>query len=147
VERCPHRDQRMILRYSHRVLSLLLSFLPLFFPHLSVSCMGRERSSGCCVILRSRFIGATHNFVPPPLFYTGRRHPPTSFISHSLHTPQSLDLISRLRFPIITTPSLCVRPLLLSLLSYVHITFLPLIPFVVYIFYPTFPFSSVYILP
>jgi hypothetical protein len=26
--------------------------------------MGRERSSGCCVILQSRFIGATHNFVP-----------------------------------------------------------------------------------
>jgi hypothetical protein len=36
--------------------SLFLSLTP---------CMGRERSSGCCVILRSRFIGATHNFVPP----------------------------------------------------------------------------------
>ena len=35
----------------------------------------------------------------------------TSFISHSLHTPQSPDLISCLRFPIITIPSLCVRPL------------------------------------
>jgi len=62
VKRCPHRDQRMILRYSHRV--LLLSFPPSTFPHSSILCMGCERSSGCCVILRSRFIDATHNFVP-----------------------------------------------------------------------------------
>jgi len=62
VEHCPHRDQRMILRYSHRV--LLLSRPPPTFPHSSISCMGCEHSSGCCVILRSRFIDATHNFVP-----------------------------------------------------------------------------------
>ena len=106
--------------------------------------MGRERSSGCCVILRSRFIDATHNFLPSLCFMpdggTYQRH---LYLIVSIHP--SLWISSR--FPIITTPSLCVRPLLLSPLSYVHITFLPLTPFVVYIFYPTFSFSFVYIPP
>jgi len=109
VECRPHRNQRMILRPPRRVLSLLLSF-PRSVLRLSISCMGCERSSGCCVILRSRFIGATPNLFPS--LYARRRHPLTSFISHSLHTPPSLDLISCLRFPTITTPSLCVRPLI-----------------------------------
>jgi hypothetical protein len=144
VERYPHRDQRVILRYSYRVLSLL-SFPPaLVFSSFSLplSCMGRECPSGCCVILRSPFIRAMSN-LSPPQFYAGRRHLPTSFISHRLHTPQSLDLISCLRFPIITTPLLCVRCLspLLSLLSYVHITFLPLTTFVVYISIRPFRFA------
>jgi len=69
----------VILRRSHRVLSLLLSFpCSVFSPHLSISCMGCERSSGCCVILQSHFIGATHNFFPLPCFMpddsTHQRH-------------------------------------------------------------------------
>ena len=142
MERYPHRDQRVILRYPtvscpYCCPAPALVFLLFLSP--SLSCMGRECSSGCCVILRSPFIRATSN-LSPPLFYAGRRHLPTPFISHRLHTPQSLDLISCLRFPIITTPLLCVRCLpLLSLLSYVHIIFLRFEPFrLVYIFRPTF---------
>jgi hypothetical protein len=76
---------------------------------------------------------------PPPLFYAGRRSPPTSFISHRLYPPQSLDLISVYVF-LSSLPRCCVfgpSPLLLSLLSYVHI-----IP------PPKFePFRRVYFLP
>ena len=41
-------------------------FVTLVFASISLSHVyGFERSSGCCVILRSRFIDATSNFVPP----------------------------------------------------------------------------------
>ena len=64
MERRPHRDQRMILRYLTAFCPYCYLFPPLFFFPISLSRVGRERSSGCCVILLSRFIGATHNFVP-----------------------------------------------------------------------------------
>ena len=140
MERCPHRDQRVILWYSHRVLSLLLSFPRSGFS-LSISCMGHERSSGCCVILRSRSIGATSNFVPPPLFYAGRRRPPTSLISHSLHTPVSgshlLSAFSYHHYIVAVCLASLSSSLALALIVCAYY-FLPLTPFVVYISYPTF---------
>jgi hypothetical protein len=61
----------VILRSSRRVLSLLLSFHRSgLCPYRSISCMDRERSSGCCVILQSRFIGAASNFFPSLLCRT-----------------------------------------------------------------------------
>jgi len=54
----------VILRSFPRVLSLLLSFRRSDFSHVPILCMDRERLSGCCVILRSRFIDVTSNFVP-----------------------------------------------------------------------------------
>ena len=58
-----------------------------------------------------------------PLFYAGQL-PQSSFVFHTLYTPQSLDFISRLCSPTTVTPSLCVRPwpFVLSLISYMHVT-------------------------
>jgi hypothetical protein len=135
VERRPHRNQRMILRHPHRVLSLPLSFPRSVF-RLSISCMGCERSSGCCVILRSCFIGATSNLFPP-LFYARRRHPPTSFISHG----PPLWISSRVCVFLPSLPRRCVSGLSSSLALAPIICsyyFLTLTRFVVYIFHPTF---------
>ena len=132
---------------SHRVLSLLL-FFPLFFsPHLSILCMGRERSSGCCVILLSRFIGATHNFCPPPsvLYRTAaptKRHLYLIVSYTPVSGPHLVSPFSYHHYPVaVCSASLALAPIVCAYY------FLPLTPFVVYIFYPTFPFSSVYIPP
>ena len=131
----------------HRVLSLLLSF-PRFvsFP-LSILCMGRQSSSGCCVILRSPFIGATSNFFSTVLC---RPMAPTNiiYISQSPYNPVSgSHLVSA--FSYITTPSLCVRSLSSSLaLAFIVCAyyFLPLTPFILCIFsIRLLSFSSVYI--
>jgi hypothetical protein len=141
VERCPHRDHGLILRYSHRVLSLFLSFRRSgFFPPSRVWVTSVRPA----VVL---FYDPTLLVLRLILFlrFMPDDGTPTSFIFQSPST-QSLWISSRLRFLIITTPSLCVRPLLLSLLSYVHITFLPSTPFVVCIFSTRLSFS-VYIFP
>ena len=92
----------MILRYSHCFLSL-----PPFSPrsdfppsHVWVACVRPA------VVLFYDLALFVLRLICSPLFYAGR-HPRTSFIFHPLHTPRSLDLMSCLRFPTITTPSLC----------------------------------------
>jgi len=139
VERYPHRNQRIILWYPtascpYCCLSSLWLFSSLSRVWVNV------RPSGCCVILRSRFIGATSNLFPLCFMPDDGAH--QHHLYFSLHTPQSLDLILS-TFPIITTPSLCVppHPLLLSLLSYVHITFFYLRPLSLVYIFARLPFS------
>lgn len=144
MERCPYRDQRVISWYSCRVLSLLLLFPRSGFSPLS--CMGRKCSSGCCVILRSRFIHATSNFVPLLCFMpddgTHERH---LYLIVS-YVPQFLDLISFSyhHYPV----AVCSASPILScsrFISYMHITPPPLTPFHrVYIFHPGFSSLCLY---
>lgn len=144
MERCPYRDQRVILWHSCRVLSLLLLFPRSGFSPLS--CMGRKCSSGCCVILRSRFIHATSNFVPLLCFMpddgTHERH---LYLIVS-YVPQFLDLISFSyhHYPV----AVCSASPILScsrFISYMHITPPPLTPFHrVYIFHPGFSSLCLY---
>ena len=144
MERCPYRDQRVISWYSCRVLSLLLLFPRSGFSPLS--CMGRKCSSGCCVILRSRFIHATSNFFPLLRFMpddgTHERH---LYLIVS-YVPQFLDLISFSyhHYPV----AVCsVSPILSCsrFISYMHITPPPLTPFHrVYIFHPGFSSLCLY---
>lgn len=91
------------------VVTAILSSL-WFFPSLSLS---RVWVTNVCpaVVLFYDLALLLLPLIFSDLFYAGRRHPPTSLISHSPHTPRSLDFISCLRFPIIT-PSLCVQPVL-----------------------------------
>ena len=144
MERCPYRDQRVISWYSCHVLSLLLLFPRSGFSPLS--CMGRKCSSGCCVILRSRFIHATSNFVPLLRFMpddgTHERH---LYLIVS-YVPQFLDLISFSyhHYPV----AVCSASPILScsrFISYMHITPPPLTPFHrVYIFHPGFSSLCLY---
>ena len=107
--------------------------------------MGRERPSGCCVILRSRFIGATFNLAPLCFMSDDDGHR-TSFISHSLPVSGS-HLVSAFSYyyhPVIVR-SASSSPALG--LSYVHTTFLSLTLRCEYFFYLTLLLASVYILP
>jgi len=136
----------VILRYPHRVLSLLLSFTCSGIFPLPIPCMGRERPSGCCVILQSRFIGATSNlfllcFMPGD--GTRQRH-----LYSSLHTPPSpgSHLVSAFphhHYPVAMCPvsSSCSRFYRMCILL-----FLPLTLFAVCIFFIRLLFL-VYILP
>jgi len=136
VECCSHRDQRVICG----TLAASCPYccpLALFFPPLS--CMGRERSSGCCVILRSRSIDATSNLFPSCLIPDNGGRQRHLYLIVSTHP--SLWISSRLRFPTTTTPSLCVRsPILSCSRSYrMCILLTTFDPFLrVYIFYLTF---------
>ena len=146
MERCPYRDQRVISWYSCRVLSLLLLFPRSGFSPLS--CMGRKCSSGCCVILRSRFIHATSNFVPLLRFMpddgTHERH---LYLIVS-YVPQFLDLISFSyhHYPV----AVCSASLILScsrfyiVYAYYSSTFDPLSSCV---YFPSRLFFSLFIFP
>lgn len=126
----------MISRPSHRVLSLLLFFHRSGFrPCLSVPCMGRERSSGCCVILQSRSIGATPNFVPLCLCRTTA---PTEHHLYLIVPVSGSHLV--FAFSYHHHPSLCVQsrfPLALGFIVCAYYFSLSLTPSIVYIFYPT----------
>ena len=129
MERCPYRDQRVISWYSCRVLSLLLLFPRSGFSPLS--CMGRKCSSGCCVILRSRFIHATSNFVPLRFMPDDGTHERHLYLIVS-YVPQFLDLISFSyhHYPV----AVCSASLALA-------------PIVCAYYFPTFdPFRCVYFL-
>lgn len=148
MERRPHRDQRMILRYLTAFCPYCYPFLPLFFPHLSISCVGRERSSGCCVILLSRFIGATHNFVPLLCFIpddgTHQRHLYLIVSYTPVSGPHLVSPLFYRHYPV----AVCSASPILScsrFISYMHITPPPLTPFHrVYIFHPGFSSLCLY---
>jgi hypothetical protein len=135
VECRPHRNQRMILRHSHRVLSFLLSFpRSVFRP--SISCMGCERSSGCCVILPSRFIDATlicphFRFMPDD-----GTHQPHLYLIVSIRPP--LWISSRVCVFPPSLPRRCVFGLSCSRSYRMFILLSTFGPFRCVYFYPTF---------
>lgn len=135
----------MILRFPHCVLSLLLSFRRSGF-HLSIPCTGRKRSSGCCVILRSRLIAATSNFVPLRFMPDGGSHQHHLYLLVSTHP--SLWISSCVCVFLLSLPRRCVFSLVLSCSRPYRmciLLFLPFDPFRLYIFYPTsLPFLCLY---
>ena len=113
-------DFARISRFSHRVLSLLPFFRG--FVVASAAGIGLERSPNCCVVLRSRFIGAMSKYVYDPLIHA-QELPPSKSLPHA---PRSLNL----GLPIVTTPSLCSPSAFLALVLIVcpyHFS-LPLLP-------------------
>jgi hypothetical protein len=121
----PSRLARDLAELSPRpVFTAVLALVSLL--SISLSCMGRECPSGCCVILQSALF--VLRLICPPFCFmpddgTHQRH---LYLIVSIHP--SLRISSRVCVFLSSLTRCCVRSLLplLSLLSYVHIIFLPL---------------------
>lgn len=140
MERCSHRDHRVILRYSRRILSLLLSLPRSVFSPFSRVWVANVRPA--VVLFYDLALLVLLLICSPPLCLIPDNGARQRHLYLIVSTHPSLWISSRLRFPIISTPSLCVRPLSssLALAPIVCAYYLLLLtPFVVCIFfYPSF---------